>query len=60
MTLLSFVILTICFAMQCTTMAMGTDIDTKTIQHGGGMHNYTERTVTYIICELEISNFSHK
>jgi anthranilate/para-aminobenzoate synthase component II len=35
MTLLSFVILTICFAMQCTTMAMGTDIDTKTIQHGG-------------------------
>ena len=56
MTLLSIVIFTICLIF--TTME--TDIDTKTIQHGGGMHNYTERTVTYIICELEISNFSHK
>ena len=35
MTLLSFVIFTICLAMQCATME--TDIDTKTIQHGG-MH----------------------
>ena len=37
MTLLSIVIFTICLAIQCTTME--TDIDTKTIQHGG-MHTY--------------------
>ena len=35
MTLLSIVIFTICLAIQCTSME--TDIDTKTIHHGGGM-----------------------
>ena len=43
MTLLSIVIFTICLAIQCTSME--TDIDTKTTQHGGGMH-------TYIMCYL--------
>ena len=38
MTLLSFILITICFAIQCTTMEA--DIDTKTIQHEG-MHIYT-------------------
>jgi hypothetical protein len=42
MTLLSFVIFTIFLVLQCTTME--TDIDTKTIQHGG-KHAYSKVSI---------------
>ena len=62
MTLLSFVIFTICLAKQCTTMEIG--IDTKTIQNRG-MHTYSHSKHSApiyrkIIMNLSICHFIEK